>query len=121
MKNNALAQFFVNYKINPKGRIVIYSYSYGGVIANKLAAKLKDAGINVNFMISVDAANGNWSDEVDRNIPENVDLNLNFFETNEKNFTFPDITMSYGGKNKGENVVNVDKSNDKYNEKKWII
>jgi len=82
------------------------------------SARLKDAGINENLMISVDAANGYWSDEVDRNIPDNVDLNLNFFETNGENFTFPDITMSYGGKNKGENVVNVDKSDDKYNGEK---
>ncbi|WP_455678347.1 DUF6443 domain-containing protein [Sphingobacterium faecium] len=107
-----------NAKAFPNGKVVLYGYSYGGVIANKLAGKLKDAGINVNLMISVDAANGYWSDEVDRNISDNVDLNLNFFETNGKNFTFPDITMSYGGKNKGKNVVNVDKSNDKFNGEK---
>ena len=100
-----------NSKAFPDGRVVLYGYSYGGVIANKLAEKLQKEGINVNLMITVDAANGPMSNWIDREVSENVLSNLNFYQNN---LTLLDPTASHGDKNSGRKVFNVNKSKDKY-------
>ena len=48
------------------GKVIIYGYSWARVLANHLAKRLKNQGIAVNYLIIVDAANGDRSDEVDR-------------------------------------------------------
>ncbi len=102
------------HKENPKGRILLYGYSYGGVLVNHLAKRLAKAEIQVSVMVTVDAANGWGSDNVDRTISSNVHVNENFFELNPK-FT-RDPTLSHGHANSGNpgQVKNHDKSNDSY-------
>ena len=75
------------------GQVIIYGYSYGGVLANHLAKRLKKDGITVNFLVTIDAANGPGSDNVDRTIDDNVEDNLNVYQTKKSSIG------SRGGKN----------------------
>jgi RHS repeat-associated protein len=63
------------------GRILIYGYSYGGVMATHLSDRLKSAGLSVDVLYTVDAAAGPETDEVDRTIGSNVKSNLNYYQT----------------------------------------
>lgn len=78
------------------GKVVIYGYSYGGVLATHLSKRLAKDGIQVDFLITIDAAKGPNSDEVDRTIPENVKENLNVYQTKKSSIG------SRGGVNKRE-------------------
>jgi len=103
-----------NNKRDPNGKVLIYGYSYGGVLANYLAKRLEAVGIQVDVLVTVDAANGWGSDDVDRKISKNVKKNVNFYE---KNTSFKrDPTMSHGDANEGDpgQVENHDKSNDTF-------
>ena len=80
-----------------KGKVIIYGYSWGGVLAQHLEKRLKKDGIKVNFLLTVDAANGPQSDEVDRTVSDNTDENLNLYQET------PSAIGSHGGKNKREN------------------
>lgn len=71
-------------KANPDGVLTIMGYSYGGVVALKLARELDKKDIRVNLLITLDAANGTGSDKVDRTVTKNVDFNLNYYQTNEE-------------------------------------
>src|SRR5690606_7258628 len=73
--------------------VSIYGYSYGGVLANHLSKRLKKDGIKVNFLITIDAAKGPNSDEVDRKVEDNVEENLNIYQTKKSS------VGSRGGKN----------------------
>jgi len=90
------------------GQVIIEGYSYGGVLANHLAKRLKEAKIDVSLLITVDAAAGPQNDEVDRTISSNVKTNINYFQTKASK------VGSHGDKNKKEkgndktNVVNID-------------
>lgn len=79
-----------------KGRVIIYGYSWGGVLAQYLEKRLKKDGIKVNFLITVDAANGPKSDDVDRTVTDNTNENLNLYQTT------PSLIGSHGGRNKRE-------------------
>ncbi len=76
--DGAYQSILKNYKANPKGRVAIYGYRYGGVLANYLTKRLKKAGIKVDALITIDAANCPKSHEVDRSIEDNVKANFNF-------------------------------------------
>lgn len=92
------------------GKLIIYSYSFGGVLAEHLAERLKAENINVDLLITIDAAAGPLSSLVDRTISENVILNVNYFEDP----TVPNSpVLSWGEANKAENkdktmVINND-------------
>jgi len=75
------------------GQVTIYGYSYGGVLANHLSKRLKKDGINVNFLVTIDAAKGPNSDDVDRKVEDNVEDNLNIYQTKKSS------VGSRGGKN----------------------
>jgi len=75
------------------GNVIIYGYSYGGVLANHLNKRLKKDNINVNFLITIDAADGPSSDKVNRIVDDNADENLNIFQENKS------ALGSRGGKN----------------------
>ena len=75
------------------GQVLIYGYSYGGVLANHLSKRLKKDGIKVNFLVTIDAAKGPNSDDVDRKVDDNVDENLNIYQTKKSS------VGSRGGKN----------------------
>ncbi len=103
-----------NHASDPQGRVLLYGYSYGGVLVNYLAKRLQKAGIAVKLMVTVDAANGWGSDKVDRTIGGNVEKNENYYEENVS--FLHDATKSHGGPNKGKSgqVNNHNKSNDFY-------
>jgi RHS repeat-associated protein len=102
-----------NLKDNPQGKVVIYGYSYGGVLATRLAKQLNKAGVKVDLLVTVDAANGWGSNKVDRKTSKNVKKNVNYYQ---KNTSFAnDPTLSHGDANSGNNVDNIDMSNEKQN------
>lgn len=81
-----------NYAQN--GRVVVYGYSYGGVLASHLEKRLKENKIRVNFLVTVDAAAGPQSDQVNRVVSDNTDENLNIYQST------PSKIGSRGDKNK---------------------
>lgn len=114
---SAYNEVMKNHEANPTGRVLLYGYSYGGTLVNHLAKRLEKAGVKVNMMVTVDAANGWATGLVDRTIGANVVKNENFYQ---ENFVIPDFTFSHGGINVGKSgqVKNHDKSNDKHNGQK---
>ncbi len=105
-------------KINPNGKVVIYGYSWGGVAANYIAKRLEKVGVTVDMLITIDAANGQASDQIDRTIGKNVKKNINYFETNKGNSPWERFIGSHGGANIGslpDQVENIDESNETYN------
>lgn len=92
-------------KINANGKILIYGYSYGGVLALELIQKLKSDGIDVDNVYLIDAANGSKSDNIDRKINSKA-KGLNIFQEN------PDGLGSHGNSTTGNNnIKNVNLSN----------
>ena len=78
--------------------IIIYGYSYGGDAAVELASSLNEDGIGVNLLITVDAADGPlMGTTTDRIVPENVEVNVNEFQTANS------VIGSRGDKNKAAN------------------
>jgi RHS repeat-associated protein len=105
-------------KLNPKGKVVIYGYSWGGVAANYLAKRLEKVGVTVDMLITIDAANSRWSDQVDRKIGKNVKKNINYFETNAGNSPWERFIGSHGGANtesSPDQVENHDETSETYN------
>ncbi|MBT1704451.1 thioesterase domain-containing protein [Chryseosolibacter indicus] len=76
------------------GRVVVYGYSYGGVLAHHLEKRLKQNKIKVNFLVTVDAAAGDQSDQLDRIVSENTTESLNIYQPTSS------ILGSRGGENK---------------------
>jgi RHS repeat-associated protein len=79
------------------GKIVVYGYSFGGVLANALAKRLQGDGLTVNLLLTIDAADSWKSNVIDRTISPNVEVNENYYETNGN---YP--VHSHGGPNKLE-------------------
>jgi hypothetical protein len=76
-----------------------------------MTRKLQEKGIDVTFLATIDAANGFWSNEVNRTIPSNVNETHNFFQENSD---FPFGLSSLGFNNwsrgypaTGSNVTNI--------------
>jgi RHS repeat-associated protein len=73
-------------KTNKDGKTIIYGYSWGGVLANHLAKRLKEDKITeTDFLIIVDAANGRQSDEVDRDYSESAERVDNYYTPDRSN------------------------------------
>lgn len=111
---SAYDEILKHHESNPNGKVLLYGYSYGGVLVNYLAKRLEKAGIAVDIMVTVDAANGWFSDNVDRTIGENVKRNDNYYE---ENVDFSrDPTKSHGGASKGDQqkINNHNKSKESY-------
>lgn len=109
---------------NPTGELAIVGYSYGGVLAMKLTRELDKLNIPVDLLITLDAANGNKSNEVDRAIPDNVKKNINYYEQNSSGSAFADkVLASKGDKNVAidpdkTKVININETQDKINDVK---
>jgi len=82
-----------NYREGEK--VVIYGYSYGGANSSRLIQLLKKEGIPVHLLITVDASKGLWNDETDREIDDNVNENINYYQENPESGT-----GSRGGENR---------------------
>lgn len=78
------------------GQIIIQGYSYGGVLANHLSKRLNKAKLDVNLLVTVDAAAGPESSDVDRTVSSNVKKNLNYYQTT------PSLIRSRGDRSKKE-------------------
>ena len=79
-------------------KIIIYGYSYGGVLANHLSKRLEEEGYTVDFLVTVDAAQGGPRNDsrTDRTVSDNVKKNLNLYQTDKS------PVGSRGSKNKRE-------------------
>jgi RHS repeat-associated protein len=80
--DNALGFRKDNYTKGEK--VVLYGYSYGGDFAVELAEALKEQGITVDLLVTVDASDGPAQNStVNTTIPDNVKENLNYYQTND--------------------------------------
>lgn len=106
---------------NPTGELAVVGYSYGGVLAMKLTRELDKLNIPVELLVTLDAANGNKSDKIDRNIPSNVKKNINYYQRNETDSKIKNrYIASKGNINRAQNsnkteIINIDLTNDKIN------
>jgi RHS repeat-associated protein len=93
--------------------IVIYGYSKGGEYAIMLADQLRIKKISVELLITVDAADGIFSSDKPKVIPENVKKNINFYQSNRS------LIGSKGSANikkpsANTEIKNIDKTDTKY-------
>ncbi len=65
---------------DPNEPLIIYGYSKGGEHALNLSRALYDLGIDVDLLITIDAADGPMSDTISRELFDNVLENLNFYQ-----------------------------------------
>lgn len=80
--DNALA--FISDHYTSGEKLIVYGYSYGGDFAVELAGKLKEKGIQVDLLITVDASDGFLGNStVNSIIPDNVKVNLNIYQTDD--------------------------------------
>ncbi|HPN69893.1 MAG TPA: hypothetical protein PLZ32_10255 [Saprospiraceae bacterium] len=81
--NEATQKAFDYIKDNyiPGQQVVIYGYSWGGTLVNHLADRLIGENIKVNLLITIDAAGGPENEFVRRTVSNNVEENLNIFQT----------------------------------------
>lgn len=87
------------------GKIILYGYSLGGNILMYCLEELKKNNIKVDLLITIDSAKGYpGMIAVKTNVPDNVMLNLNIYQTK-----YSDIG-SRGFPNNGKNVINIDLS-----------
>ena len=77
---------------DPNEPIIVYGYSKGGELAQIMARMVKDLGIEIDLLFTIDAADGYLP--VDRTIPDNVLENINYFQDEWR------WSGSRGGKNK---------------------
>lgn len=87
------------------GKVIIYGYSWGGVLANHVVKRLKEDNIVVDILFLVDAANGNESESVDRSISENVKEVRNFYNPDRNNNTLSSYGLPVTAKNKDKTKV----------------
>ncbi len=64
---------------NNYNQIVLYGYSKGGDVVLQLA-RLLEASVNIDLLITIDIANGPWSSKLNRHVPSNVRKNINVFQ-----------------------------------------
>jgi hypothetical protein len=65
----------------PGSRIILYGYSWGGDTIMEVAKSLQKEGYTIDLLLTVDAAKGPASATVDREVPDNVKRNVNFYQT----------------------------------------
>lgn len=98
------------------GKIILYGYSLGGNILMYCLEELKKNNINVDLLITIDSAKGYpGMIAVKTDVPDNVRLNLNIYQTN-----YSDIG-SRGFPNNGKNVINIDLSDVKNSKNEEIV
>ncbi len=75
---------FINENFSSGDQVIIYGYSYGVDVAVELAEALKEAGIDVDLLVTVDGSDGPIQNTtVNTNIPDNVDTNLNVYQDDD--------------------------------------
>ena len=75
---------FIKENFSSGDQVIIYGYSYGADVAVELAAELAEMGIEVDLLVTVDGSDGPLQNTtVDDEISENVDTNLNVYQTDD--------------------------------------
>lgn len=98
------------------GKIILYGYSLGGNILMYCLEELKKNNIKVDLLITIDSAKGYpGMIAVKTNVPDNVILNLNIYQTK-----YSDIG-SRGFPNNGKNVMNIDLSDVRNSKNEEIV
>lgn len=87
-------------------QVIVYGYSYGGDNAVNLAEMAQEAGIPINTMVIVDSSDGAilGGSTVDTSVPENVDMTLNIYQTDNSG-------ASSGSQKVSKNPPNAGQSN----------
>lgn len=69
---------------DPRGKLIIYGFSSGGINAMTLCRNLRVVGTKVDLLVTVDVTDGSLLTEapVDPLVPDNVKLNRNYFQRN---------------------------------------
>lgn len=79
----AMYDYIVENKKKNEGKLIIYGYSWGGVLAGHLARRLEASEIKVDQIFLVDAAASRSSKYINREIPDNAD-DAHVYWTNNK-------------------------------------
>ncbi|MDQ0636544.1 RHS repeat-associated protein [Pedobacter sp. W3I1] len=94
---NALGFIKENYSKGEK--VILYGYSYGGDFAVELSEALKEEGITVDLLVTVDASDGPLQNSsVNTIIPDNVKENQNFYQSNDSGRSSASQTSSGSSK-----------------------
>ena len=96
----AAAVAFIAANRDPRGKVIIYGFSAGGVNSLDTCRALNAAGINVDLLVLVDASGRGES--VNRSVPANVALTRNYFQTQV--FT---VSRAVGAPASGARVQNI--------------
>ena len=64
---------------DPRGQLIVYGYSAGGINSLDLCRRLNDFGAKVDLLVTVDVSGR--GEQVNRTVPPNVLLNRNYFQT----------------------------------------
>jgi hypothetical protein len=91
---------FINDR-DPRGELIIYGYSAGGINALDLCRSLNTRHENVHLLVTVDVSGR--GEKVDRTVPPNVVRNRNYFQTDTLTFS-----RAVGGPALGAGAVNID-------------
>ena len=88
---------------DPRGLLIIYGYSAGGINSLDLCRRLNLFGAKVDLLVTVDVSG--QGEQVDRTVPPNVILNRNYFQTDTSILS----TKAVGGRAiGGRSVINID-------------
>lgn len=89
------------------GTLILYGYSWGGQLLMEFLKFFKESKINIDLLLTIDAAKGLVSFSVNNVVTNNVKNNLNLYQTKLS------VIGSRGGPNEGSNVKNVDLTGEK--------
>jgi RHS repeat-associated protein len=75
---------YINENYQEGDQVILYGYSYGVDVAVDLSEQLKEAGINVDLLVTVDGSDGPLQNTtVNTDIPDNVSENVNIYQTDD--------------------------------------
>jgi hypothetical protein len=96
---------FIRALHDPRGKLIIYGFSAGGVNALDLCRDLANTStlgnVEVHMLVTVDVAAGRATSSVNRTVPPVVRVNRNYFQT------MPSLNLSRGDANTGRGVQNI--------------
>ncbi|HEX8575666.1 MAG TPA: hypothetical protein VF677_05170 [Flavobacterium sp.] len=98
------------------GVLILYGYSWGGQLLMEFLDNFQRSKINIDLLITIDAAKGPFSFSVNNDITSNVKRNLNIYQTH------PSPIGSHGGYNEGNGKIkNIDLSKEKNSKGEPIV
>ena len=79
---------FITENYEDGDQVILYGYSYGVDVAMDLATKVEEDNIPVDLLITVDGSDGPLQNAtVNKDVPENVRVNINFYQTDDSGVT----------------------------------